>query len=265
VTLSVATSRAPLSGAFLGVDFRLSPAMQQHQPSADFVREYAAGMPPEYLRKHPHAEVVRHASVAAARRAELVRVEVDSAGEAGTVYFVADDRAGLLARASTALAQTQLSIDDGEIWLRNTPTGRQETLGIFKVHAEDGRSVDAARADEIQELLTALLEGRLSTPHGTATAAAPGSETRVRFVESKEGALTVLEVETRDRSGLLSALASALFEKDVQIVEAQVRTRNGEVHDRFSVVELDGSPIDSARRLDIQVAVLSAVDTARQR
>lgn len=222
-------------------------------------------MPPEYLQKHPHADVVRHARVSAARRAELVRVEVDSDGDTGTVLFVADDRAGLLARASSALAQTQLSIDDGEIWLRSTPTGRHETLGIFKVHAEDGRAVDESRAEEIQELLAAFLEGRLSTPRGIAQAAAPGSETRVRFVESQDGALTVLEVETRDRSGLLSALASALFEKDVQIVEAQVRTRNGEVHDRFSVVELDGSPIDSSRRLDIQVAVLTAVDTAVKR
>jgi hypothetical protein len=32
------------------------------------------------------------------------------------------------------------------------------------------------------------------------------------------------------------------------------------VFDRFSIVELDGSPISAGRRLEIQVAVLTAVD-----
>ncbi|MCA9632572.1 MAG: hypothetical protein KC766_33190 [Myxococcales bacterium] len=239
--------------------------MKKRNPSSDFVREFTESMPRDYLQQHTHEEVVRHARVAAARRSELVRVEVDS-GEhhTGNVYFVADDRAGLLARASSALSTLNLSIDDGEIWIRNTPTGRQETLGVFQVHAEDGGEVDTQRAGEIQELLTALLEGRLDSPSKANRAATPGAETRVRFVESADGGLNVLEVETRDRSGLLSALANALFEKNVQIVEAQVRTRDGEVHDRFSVVELDGSPIDSSRRLDIQVAVLTAVDTAQR-
>ncbi len=239
--------------------------MKKRQPSSEFVREYTESMPREYLQQHSRAEVVRHAQVAAARRAELVRVEVDPGEDhAGAVYFVADDRAGLLARASSALSTLALSIDDGEIWIRSTPAGRQETLGVFKVHAEDGGDVDAQRAEQIQELLTALLEGRMDASSKAGRAASPGSETRVRFVESPDGGLTVLEVETRDRSGLLSALATALFEKNVQIVEAKVRTRNGEVHDRFSVVELDGSPIDSSRRLDIQVAVLTAVDAAQR-
>ncbi|MGE3672650.1 MAG: hypothetical protein AB7K71_23455 [Polyangiaceae bacterium] len=239
--------------------------MKKRKPSSDFVREYTESMPRDYLQQHTHAEIVRHAQVAAARRAELVRVEVDPGPlQTGTVYFVADDRAGLLARASSALSTLKLSIDDGEIWIRGTPTGRQETLGVFKVHAEDGGEVDTNRAQEIEELLTALLEGRLDAPSKAGRAATPGSETRVRFVESSDGGLTVLEVETRDRSGLLSALATALFEKNVQIVEAQVRTKDGEVHDRFNVVELDGSPIDSSRRLYIQVAVLTAVDTANR-
>ena len=79
--------------------------MKKRNPSSDFVREFTESMPRDYLQQHTHEEVVRHARVAAARRSELVRVEVDS-GEhhTGNVYFVADDRAGLLARASSALS-----------------------------------------------------------------------------------------------------------------------------------------------------------------
>jgi UTP:GlnB (protein PII) uridylyltransferase len=68
-----------------------------------------------------------------------------------------------------------------------------------------------------------------------------------------------LEVETDDRSGLLLALAHALFEQNVQIEESEVRTVEGRVYDRFHIVEFDSKPINPARRLEIQVAVLSAI------
>jgi len=70
-----------------------------------------------------------------------------------------------------------------------------------------------------------------------------------------------LEVETGDRSGLLFALASALFGQRVQILESEVHTENERVYDRFRLVEFDGSPIDASRRLEIQVAVLTVSDT----
>jgi hypothetical protein len=39
-----------------------------------------------------------------------------------------------------------------------------------------------------------------------------------------------------------------------------VKTRGGRVFDRFHIVEFDNKPISSARRLEIQVAILSAID-----
>jgi [protein-PII] uridylyltransferase len=82
----------------------------------------------------------------------------------------------------------------------------------------------------------------------------------VRFIEGVDGSFATLEVETGDRSGLLLALAQALFQQRVQIVSSKVKTTGTRVFDRFSIVELDGSPISPHRRLEIQVAVLTAVD-----
>lgn len=234
-----------------------------NQPSPDFIAEYTQGMSEDYLAQHGPESIARHARIAAARRSELVRVEVDPNESGGIVYFVADDRSGLLAGASGALLASNLSIENGEFWLRSTPTGRTETLGIFQVHPEDERLVNAERALEIQDKFQAILDGRARPPEPIVYPTRPGTETRVRFLESPSGGLSVLEVQTRDRSGLLAALTHALFERRVQIVEAQVRTDAGEVHDRFSIVELDGSPIEGSRRLDIQVAILTAVDAAQ--
>jgi [protein-PII] uridylyltransferase len=87
----------------------------------------------------------------------------------------------------------------------------------------------------------------------------------VRFIENADGNFSTLEVETGDRSGLLLALSQALYNQRVQIVGSQVKTTGQRVFDRFHIVELDNSPISAARRLEIQVAVLSAVDPVIER
>lgn len=111
------------------------------------------------------------------------------------------------------------------------------------------------------EILDEVLLGKRPDRPATAGTVPPGSrDTTVRFVE-QGGALAVLEVETADRSGLLWVLAKALFNEDVQIVGSQIRTEGTRVQDRFSIAELDGSPIGPERRLKIQVAVLSALES----
>ncbi len=239
--------------------------MSQNRLSRDALREFTESMPKEYLEQHDHEAIERHAAVAVGRRSERVRVAFMARPEGGAeVCFAADDRPGLLAGASASLANAGLSIDRGALWLRATRAGSQEALGVFVVHTDDGSPVDASYVELVSEALTSHLEGRPAPPSASRPAPAAGEETSVRFLEGAGGALTVLEVTTGDRSGLLSLLAGALFEQRVQIVAAQVQTQGGRVHDTFSVVELDGSPISPARRLGIQVAVLTAVDIAQR-
>jgi hypothetical protein len=123
---------------------------------------------------------------------------------------------------------------------------------------------------ELEDLIRALLLGTafgdvlcvlLLSIDGTSVKPA---DALVRFLDDSDGGLLTLEVETTDRSGLLMALSKALFEQRVQIVRSEVRTVSGRVFDRFTVVEFDGSGISPARRLDIQVAVLHAIEPARR-
>jgi UTP:GlnB (protein PII) uridylyltransferase len=69
-----------------------------------------------------------------------------------------------------------------------------------------------------------------------------------------------LEVETTDRSGLLLSLSQALFEQNVTIDASEVKTLEGKVRDRFHIVEISGAPITPERRLEIQVAVIGALE-----
>jgi [protein-PII] uridylyltransferase len=187
--------------------------------------------------------------------------------------LIADDRPGLLATISGAMVHCGLDVVDAEAYTRRLGGGRFEAIDLFWVKKQSAASQDplsAIDAVQLEEMLSNTLLGkhRLATlvpPAAADSAPVQPSDTRVRFIEGGDGGLGTLEVETGDRSGLLWALSRALFEHKVQIITSQVRTREGRVFDRFEVVELDGSPINEARRLEIQVAVMGAVEPARRR
>jgi [protein-PII] uridylyltransferase len=238
------------------------------EPSDDWVREFGESLPRAYRDAHGHAAIREHAGVALRRGDAPAAAELltQTHGAPGVVCVVADDRPGLLATISAAFVLSDLDVIDAEAHTRRTSGGRREAVDLFWVRysepAKRGSPVGSGDVEVVQRTLLDLLEGRVEREAASRRAAKPptkATETTVRFVESADGDLATLEVETDDRSGLLLALAQALFEQRVQIVESAVRTSGSRVLDRFSILELDGRPIRPDRRLDIQVAVLSAI------
>ncbi len=185
---------------------------------------------------------------------------------AAAICVVADDRPGLLAAISAALVSQDLDVVHAEAYTRRVDEGVHEAVDVFWVRdlrAANVEEVTDERLTALELTLTDILEGRLAVAdvrRPQRRLARGASETNIRFIEGDDGELTTLEVETGDRSGLLLALAQALFEQKVQITRSEVRTEGDRVRDRFVLLELDGSPIGLARRLDIQVAVLAAID-----
>jgi [protein-PII] uridylyltransferase len=226
-------------------------------------------MPAAYRRAHDDESIASHARVALERRSHPANVGLcpSAPGGPARICVIADDRPGLLATISAALVMEGLDVLEAEAHTRRTPAGRSEAVDLFAVRraapADPDAPVEEADALRLRDVLASLLEGALDTQRvrRPVAPARRGSETVVRFLESADGVLSTLEVETDDRSGLLLALAHALFDQRVQIVESEVKTVGGRVRDRFQIVEFDGQPIGAARRLEIQVAILSAVQT----
>ncbi len=235
-------------------------------PSAEF----RASMPDSYRRNFDVRASEAHEVVSAERGERLARVGTFPSPRPGTALCVtAEDRPGLLATISAALVLCRLDVIEAEAYTRRRPGIPDEAVDVFWVRHDppERRGEPVAPEDvlTLESTLVGLLEGkldrnRLSDP-GARRPSTPGAvETVVRFIEDREGAFATLEVETGDRSGLLLSLAQALFNQRVQIIGSQVKTNGTRVFDRFSIVELDGSPITANRRLEIQVAVLTAVD-----
>ncbi|HTQ02474.1 MAG TPA: hypothetical protein VMI54_01415 [Polyangiaceae bacterium] len=224
---------------------------------------------PESYRKHFDARAVAaHFSIAESRGTDVVAVGAFPTDRNGTALcVVAEDRPGLLATISAALVLARLDVIEAEAYTRRQAGKPDEALDIFWVRQDPpelrGEPVGVEHVAQLKSTLTGLLEGKLdrSRVDSARRLATPAAvETVVRFIEGSDGSFATLEVETGDRSGLLLALSQALFAQRVQIIGSQVKTTGARVFDRFSIVEFDGSPISAARRLEIQVAVLSAVD-----
>jgi [protein-PII] uridylyltransferase len=227
-------------------------------------------MPDSYRRNFDVRASDAHFAVSSERGERLARVGTFPSPKPGTALCVtAEDRPGLLATISAALVLCRLDVIEAEAYTRRRADHADEAIDVFWVRHEPPESRNDAITPEdvltLESTLVGLLEGkldrnRLSDP-GAHRPSTPGAvETVVRFIEDREGSFATLEVETGDRSGLLLSLAQALFNQRVQIIASQVKTNGTRVFDRFSIVELDGSPITASRRLEIQVAVLTAVD-----
>jgi len=243
------------------------------RPSPEFTSAFAESLPKAYAQKH-ETDVVAHATVANQRGDALAAVGLF--GRAGNgLCVVANDRPGLLSLISASLVVCKLDVHHAEVYTRDLPDGKREAVDLFwvrKLEASPGAALVQADVARLEKTLVEFMKGekdaRVAVERQMAENASMGPATpvdaTVRFVADPAGGLATLEVETTDRSGLLFSLASALFGQRVQIVESEVRTVDGRVFDRFRLVEFDGSPISSARRLEIQVAVLNAMEPARR-
>jgi UTP:GlnB (protein PII) uridylyltransferase len=239
-------------------------------PSDDFLRTFAASLPASYRANFDGAAIAAHSRIARERESAPANVGgfFSNRVPGAAICVVADDRPGLLATISAALVLCDLDVIEAEAYTRRIPGKQDEAVDIFWVrHKEPSDERLRLSHEELLELcqtLIGLIEGRLDrrrVDNSGRNAATPAAkETVVRFLEGEDGMFATLEVETFDRSGLLLSLSQALFAQRVQIVGSQVKTRGNRVYDRFHIVEFDNQPISPSRRLEIQVAILSAID-----
>ncbi len=240
--------------------------------SFEYTTAFAESLPKAYAEKYDPDVVVAHATVAAARADAPAKVGLFARAGNG-LCVVAEDRPGLLALISASLVVCRMDVNAAEVFTRKTG-GHREAVDLFWVRKLDvapGTRLVQADVERVEATLLRYLGGtdprsEVEKRIAEQTAATPPKpmNATVRFVGDEAGGLATLEVETTDRSGLLYSLASALFGQRVQIVESEVRTVEDKVLDRFRVLEFDGSAIVSARRLEIQVAILNAIEPARR-
>ena len=224
---------------------------------AEFKR-HAERCGPAYWLAFDTAALARHARMV--RRADRdkaplsIDTKVEPARAITEVTIYAGDHPGLFSRIAGALALSGANIVEARIFTTNDGMA----LDTFSVQDAEGGAFD--RPDKLARLATRVeqsLSGKLRTRHELGRTPTIQSRTRVFKVpprvlfDNKASAThTVVEVNGRDRPGLLYDVTSALTNANLQISTARISTYGESVVDVFYVKDLFGMKVIEQHKLD---------------
>jgi [protein-PII] uridylyltransferase len=236
----------------------------------DRFMSFRESMPWHYREAFDGYSIGEHAAIVERRGQRPVHVELWRSLARGEVVVcvVADDRPGLLSLISAALVAHALDITSARCQTRTSLAARAEAIDLIWLRrVGDASPIRAEDIDAVAQTLLALVTGTATVGPALARASRPPPApatvpTRLRFAEGLVPGSVVMTVETPDRPGLLLTITHALFMAGVQILDSDASTRDGQALDRFTIVEINGSPLGDARQAELRATVLAAVGAA---
>tara|TARA_R110000823_G_scaffold210224_4_gene340459 strand:- start:16087 stop:18729 length:2643 start_codon:yes stop_codon:yes gene_type:complete len=181
----------------------------------------------------------------------LVRNNAESSVANTTQIFIhARSRSQLFSRVCAALEHLDLSVHDARIYNANDGM----SLDTFFVLDSAGQPIteDTARLRHIREFLSETLSSSTAeldiverrTPRRVKSFSIP-TETRMSVDEAKH--VTVLEVATPDRPGLLARLGKIFTDFKLELQAAKIQTLGERVEDVFFITDENQQPITDAQ------------------
>jgi [protein-PII] uridylyltransferase len=250
-----------------------SPADKQARTT--FLRAFLASMPERYALANAPAAILAHAEVARIHEQDeaaraLVALVPSRHPEAAEICVVAPDRPGLLAAITAAIAASRLEVHAAQIHSRKSARGVQ-AVDLFWVRdrAEGVEGVARALAKLVRDIHAVLggevTASELANRRSKATAyerATPRIASQVSIDAHASSRHTVIEVISRDRPGLLFAIADALHRLGLSIAVAKINTEGSRAADVFYVSEADGSRVAPGKRSqEVKEGLLAALES----
>ncbi len=227
-------------------------AVSRHYPS------YWLTMPADAHARH--ARFMRGAE--AAGEALAVEASADPFRAVTEVVVYTGDHPGLFSRLAGAFALAGASIVDAKIFT----TADGMALDVFWIQDRDGQAFGLDRLPRLRENLGKTLKGEVlprAVMDGTRVRAREEAftvEPQVIFDNEASNVCTVIEVEARDRPGLLHDLTRALWQSQLSIHSAVIATYGERAVDVFYVKDLYGHKTTAPARLKaIEAALLAAM------
>ena len=227
---------------------------------------------PAYWLSHPTEALARHARLvrAVTRSATPLSIDtrIDRYREATEVTVYAPDHSGLFSHIAGAIAVSGANIVDAKIftmtdgmaldtfWVqdgRDQPIGSRDRLARLEANIEHAITGRMRPMRELEEMIRKQGEKR----DNVFTV-----EPRVIIDNTASATHTVVEVNGRDRPGLLYALTRALSGEDVQIGSAQIATYGESAVDVFYIKDVFGLKVTHEIKLErIRKALLEALSS----
>ena len=248
------------------VEDKLPPDMARR------VAPFLDSMGTDYWLGFDMADLLRHArffdSVTEAGLERGVQTRVDRRNDVTELWVLAWDRPGLFADLTRCVASCGASVAGARLHTGPSgESGRARVMNVFYLQNGDGlafgRDSDHAR-DLLTKRAVRVLEAgeadmQIADPMPSRRADAIPVAPRVRFVEAPHSDMTIIEVEGRDRPGLLAALARALHEGGVDVRSAHIEGVGERAVDAFYVCPQSPAALSEAGRKRLRAALKSAL------
>ena len=227
---------------------------------------------PSYWLGFDMADLLRHArffsSVEEAGLEVGVQTRVDRALDVTALWVLGWDRPGLFADLARSVASVGASVAGAR--LHTGPTlddGRARVMNVFYLQNGEGHAF-GADSEHARDLLTkralrVLTEGEadmsIADPNYSRRATAIPVRPRVSFQDAPHSGMTIVEVEGRDRPGLLAALALALHEHGLDVRSAHIEGIGEKAVDAFYVCPAEEGALSEAGRKRLRAALHEAL------
>jgi len=200
----------------------------------------------EYFLHHSQYEGKWHTSLildAGTKNLPLIKARLTQRGRT-ELFIYTHEQDDLFATIVSTLDQLGLTIVDALVMA----TDNGFTLDTFKVLEEDGNSPDSEfRIDEI----VSRLKERLSRKNDTISSGRPASraqkhfqvETKIRFEQLPGKDITLMNIVTTDRPGLLARIGKAFIECGIRVHNAKISTAGEKVNDAFQITDTKNQPL----------------------
>src|SRR5690606_19391541 len=203
--------------------------------------------------------------------ADEIRIDLhpDTDRDATRAAFVLADHPGIFSRLCGALTLMGANVVDA----RTYTTRDGYATAVFWIQDAEGHPFAEDRLPRLRQTILRTLSGEIVAREAFATRDKPKKRNRefrfpthVTFDDEGSDIYTIIEIDTRDRPGLLYDLTRTLAANHIQIVSAVIATYGAQVVDSFYVKDMFGLKLHSeAKRNSLEKKLRSAIADGAKR
>ncbi|MBL4806561.1 MAG: [protein-PII] uridylyltransferase [Rhodobacteraceae bacterium] len=189
------------------------------------------------------------------------KIKPDPDRDATRACFVMHDHPGIFSRLAGALALVGANVVDA----RTYTSKDGYATGVFWIQDIEGKPFETSRLARLNKMIKRTLQGEIITRDALKTKGKIKTReqdfvvpTTITFDNEGSEIYTIIEVDTRDRLGLLHDVARTLTANGISIVSAIIATYGEQAVDTFYVKDLFGLKLHSKSKRDAIEAKLRA-------
>jgi [protein-PII] uridylyltransferase len=239
-------------------------------PRKDLQTEVARHYDPYWQGLHLTAHVV-FAKLLRGITEDEVRMDLhpDEDRDATRACFVMQDHPGIFARLTGALALVGANVVDA----RSYTTKDGWVTDALWIQDADGNPYEASRLPRLRKMIERTLKGEVVTREAIKDRDRVKKRekpfkvpTHITFDNDGSDIYTIIEVDTRDRPGLLHDLTRTLAASNVYVANAVIATYGEQVVDTFYVKDMFGLKYHSeSKQKTLEKRLRAAIDEGAER